>query len=367
MADGRELLYFDDTEPWLSGERPRDAVDHRPLPHADDVVRGGSQLRFDPLTGDWIAMASHRNDRTLMPPPDEDPLAPTRPGKFPTEIPDDSYDVVVFENRFPSFSPRVGGEHSLVDGEELFPVRPATGRCEVICFSSEPSGSFGGLDPRRARTVVEAWVDRTRELLALDGVEQVFCFENRGTEIGVTLPHPHGQIYAYPYVTPKSAQMLRRAVEHREATGRNLFRDVVAAERRAGTRVVTTSEHWVAYVPAAARWPVELHLAPLRDDVRDLTGLSEVEKADLVPMYLDLLGRLDRYYPDPHPLPYISGWHQAPAGTAGEEFRLHLQLFSVLRGPGKLKYLAGSESGMAAWINDTTPERVAERLREVAP
>jgi UDPglucose--hexose-1-phosphate uridylyltransferase len=329
MADGRELIYFDDTEPWLSGERVRDAVDHRPLRPADETQRGGSQVRFDPLTGDWIAMASHRNDRTLMPPPDQDPLAPTAPGGFPTEIADSSYDVVAFENRFPSFSNRIGGEEGLLDGERLWPTRPAAGRCEVVCFSSDTHGSFGTLDPRRARTVLEAWIDRTETLNATDGVEQVFVFENRGEEIGVTLPHPHGQIYGYPFLTPKTETMLRRAREHRAAGGGNLFRDVLDAERRAGSRVVFETEHFTAY--------------------------------------LDLLGRLDRYYPDDHPLPYIAGWHQAPAREGRDEFRLHLQVFSVLRGPSKVKFLAGSESAMAAWVNDTTPEKVAARLREVAP
>ena len=365
MADGRELVYFDDTEPWLSGERVRDAVDHRPLGPADELLRGGAQVRFDPLTGDWIAMASHRNDRTLMPPPDQDPLAPTVPGGFPTEIADSSYDVVAFENRFPSFSNRIGGEASLVDGEQLWPTRPAAGRCEVVCFTSDTHGSFAALDPRRARTVVEAWIDRTQALAATDGVEQVFVFENRGEEIGVTLPHPHGQIYGYPYLTPKTQAMLRRAREHRAATGRNLFRDVLDAERRSGARIVLETEHWSAYVPAAARWPVEVHLAPHRD-VPDLAALDDAERADLVTAYLDLLGRLDRYYPDEHPLPYIAGWHQAPVHEGRDEFRLHLQVFSVLRGPGKVKFLAGSESAMAAWVNDTTPEKVAARLREVA-
>ncbi len=365
MADGRELIHFDDTEPWLSGERVRDAVDHRPLPPADQTLRGGAQVRFDPLTGDWIAMASHRNDRTLMPPPDQDPLAPTVPGGFPTEIADSSYDVVAFENRFPSFSNRIGGEHGFVDGEELWPTRPAAGRCEVVCFTSDTHGSFATLHPHRARTVLEAWIDRTEALNAAEGVEQVFVFENRGAEIGVTLPHPHGQIYGYPYVTPKTRAMLRRAAEHREATGRNLFRDVLDAERRSGERVLFSTEHFTAYVPAAARWPVEVHLAPHRD-VPDLPALTGDERADLVRAYLDVLGRLDRYYPDEHPMPYIAGWFQAPAREGRDDFRLHLQVFSVQRGPGKVKFLAGSESAMAAWINDTTPEKVAARLREVA-
>ncbi|WP_459645100.1 galactose-1-phosphate uridylyltransferase [Kineococcus sp. NUM-3379] len=364
MADGREIVYFDDSEPYLSGAARREAVDTRPLPPAEEVVAGGSQVRYDPLTGEWIAMASHRNDRTFMPPPDQDPLAPTAPGGFPTEIAESSYDVVVFENRFPSFSTRIGGEPSLVDGEELWPVRPATGRTEVICFSPEHTGSFGSLPRHRARTVIEAWADRTQALGAMEEVEYVFVFENRGKEIGVTLPHPHGQIYGFPFVPPRAARTLEMARRHRDATGRNLFRDVLDAERRAGTRVVVSSEHWTAYVPAASRWPVEVHLAPHRD-VPDLPALTGAERDDLAGIYLDVLGRLDRYFPGPEPLPYIAGWHQAPSRTDRDLGRLHLQLFSVLRAPGKLKYLAGAESAMAAWINDTTPERVAARLREV--
>jgi galactose-1-phosphate uridylyltransferase (family 1) len=359
MADGREIIYYDDTEPFVA----RTAVDSRPLP---PVAGASTEMRYDPLTGEWISLAVHRNDRTLMPPPDQDPLAPSLPGGFPTEIAESSYDVVVFENRFPSFSPRAAaGLAGLVDGDPLWPVRPAFGRTEVVCFSSSTSGSFGTLSVSRARTVIEAWADRTAALGELDGVEQVFIFENRGREIGVTLPHPHGQIYAFPFVPPKVARMLEMARRHRSATGGNLFRDILLAEQRAGTRVVASSEHWTAYVPAAARWPVEVHLAPHRD-VADLTGLSGVERDDLARCYLDVLRRLDRFYEGSRPLPYISGVFQAPVRSDRDLFRLHFQVFSVLRGPGKLKYLAGVESAMASWVSDTTPERIAARLREVA-
>ena len=144
MADGREIIYFDDTEPFV----PRTAVDTRPLP---PVAGAATEMRYDPLTGEWISLAAHRNDRTLMPPPDQDPLAPTQLGGFPTEIAESSYDVVVFENRFPSFSPRAEGMAGLVDEDPLWPVRPAVGRTEVVCFSSSSNGSFGTLPVSRAR------------------------------------------------------------------------------------------------------------------------------------------------------------------------------------------------------------------------
>jgi len=385
MADGRELIYFDDSEPYVSGGATRRLDDPRPLEDRfapvlgdDGVERPATapEMRLDPLTGQWIPMASHRMHRTHLPSADTCPLCPARPGAEYSdgEVPDTDYDVVVFENRFPALLqlPDVAGDTSwLVDDEPLWPVRPAAGRCEVVCFSAEHEASFADLPPHRVRTIIEAWADRTTALSALPGIEQVFCFENRGREIGVTLPHPHGQIYAFPFVTPRTQLMLQQAQAHYHRTGRSLLRDVLDAERRAGTRVVLESEHWTAYVPAAARWPVEVHLAPHRD-VPDIPALSDAERDDLARVYPELLRMLDRFFVDPAtgaaiPLPYIAGWHQAVVGEGRDLGRLHLQVFSVLRAPNKLKYLAGVESGMGAWISDTTPELIAARLREVAP
>lgn len=362
LADGRELIYFDDTEPWLSGAAERSQPDERALgPRA-----AAGTMRRDALTGDWVAIAGHRQGRTFLPPKDECPLCPTGRGTVPSEIPAHDYDVVVFENRFPSFSTVVGdpsGAEHPPEGES-----PAYGRCEVVCFTSEHDASFSSLTPSRARTLVEAWVDRTRELSAMRGVAHVFCFENRGPEIGVTLHHPHGQIYAYPFVPTRSRLLLERATDHHRRTGRLLGADVLAAERATGSRVVLSGEHWTAYVPYAARWPVEVHLVPHRD-VPDLVALDDEERGELAAVYLDLLRRLDRYFVArdgaPIPLPYIAGWHQAPVHEGRDVSRLHLQVMSVMRAPGKLKYLAGSESAAGAWINDVAPEQIARRLREV--
>ena len=366
MADGRDLFYFDDTEPYVSGQASRSVPDTRPL----GAAASAGERRRDPLTGDWVVLAAHRMDRTFLPPADECPLCPTGRGSVPSEVPASDYDVVVFENRFPSLSTRVPDDvPERVDGNPLWPSATAYGRCEVVCFTSDHDGTFGDLTPARARTVIEAWADRTADLSALPGVQQVFPFENRGAEIGVTLAHPHGQIYAYPFVPPRTARLLQLAEEHRRRGGGDLVGDVLAAEREAGTRVVLAGERWTAFVPAAARWPVEVHLAPHRL-VPDLAALDDDERAELAEVYLELVRRLDRFHAadgaPPIRLPYVAGWHQAPVGAGRDLVRLHLQVTSVLRAPGKLKYLAGSESGMGAFINDTTPERIANRLREVA-
>jgi UDPglucose--hexose-1-phosphate uridylyltransferase len=377
LADGRELIYFDDSEPYLSGAQTREVVDERPL---DERPTAGT-MRLDALTGDWVSIADHRQNRTFLPPTDECPLCPSGGGTMPSEIPAHEYDVVVFENRFPSFAVASVADGSTVaesaatesaaagpPGNPLLAQAPALGRCEVVCFTSDHGASFSSLSPTRARTVVDVWADRTRELSALDAVEHVFCFENRGEEIGVTLHHPHGQIYAYPFIPARTASLLRAATTHHQRTGRLLGADLLAAELDAGSRVVIRGTHWTAYVPYAAAWPVEVHLVPNRD-VPDLVALDSAERDELAEVYLDLLRRLDRYYEGPGgspiALPYIAGWHQAPVHQGRDVSRLHLQVMSVLRAPGRLKYLAGSESGVGAWINDVAPEAVAARLRQV--
>ena len=361
LADGREIIYFDDTP----GAPERTAEDTRPL--GERAASG--EIRFDALVGDWVAVAGHRSNRTFLPPKDECPLCPTGTGSVPSEVPESTYDVVVFENRFPSYAPVSAHSAGEVRDGDLIQSRPALGRCEVVCFTSDHESTFADLTPERARTVIDAWADRTAELGAVPEIEQVFCFENRGQQIGVTLNHPHGQIYAYPYVPQRSAAILAQATAHHARTGRLLGADILAAERAAEERVVIDTEHWTAYVPFAARWPVEVHLAPRRD-VPDLASLTSPERDDLAQVYLDLLQRLDRYYVakdgGPIRLPYIAGWHQAPAREGREVSRLHLQVMSVLRSPKKLKYLAGSESGVGGWVNDVPPEQIAARLREVA-
>jgi UDPglucose--hexose-1-phosphate uridylyltransferase len=352
LSDGRELLYFDDP-----GTPPRTPVaDRRGLTHR----AAPGELRYDELSGDWVAVAAHRQSRTHLPPAEACPLCPTTASNA-SEIPDPDYDVVVFENRFPSLGPDAAVvPPTLPWGHTV----PAVGRCEVVSFTASHTGSFAQLPYERARTVVEAWAHRTAALSALPGVRQVFPFENRGAEIGVTLHHPHGQIYAYPYITPRAAQLGAAARRfYDDAGGRaTLLGTLLDRERAAGERVVLEGAHFTAYVPFAARWPLEVHLVPHRH-VADFSALAGEEKDELAHAYLTLLRGLDALYPTP--TPYIAAWHQAPLEAAlRPAARFHLQLTSPRRAADKLKFLAGSEAAMGAFINDTTPEQVAARLRD---
>ena len=325
-------------------------------------------MRRDPLTGDWVSIAAARQNRAFLPPAELDPLAPQTPTN-PSEIPS-RYDVAVFENKSPSFGPalaeaqrrrsgrrrmrrRVSTTSTLPDSDAPAP-RSAAARS--VCFSPEHSGSFGTQSRTRARTVIEAWADRTAALSALPGVEQVFPFENRGEAIGVTLAHPHGQIYAYPYITPRTTSLLASI----DREGPDLFARILEFEQ-GSERVILTGEHWTAFVPFAARWPLEVHLLPHRH-VPDLAATTAEERDELAPLYLRLLRGVDALYDSP--TPYIAAWHQAPVHRGRDTARLHLQLTSPRRAADKLKFLAGSEAAMGAWIGDIPPETSAARLRD---
>ncbi|MDQ1552276.1 MAG: UDPglucose--hexose-phosphate uridylyltransferase [Actinomycetota bacterium] len=349
MADGRELIYFDDADTSLGAARTADLRQLEPRPETP-------VMRQDPLTGEWISIAEARQNRVFLPPSNQDPLAPATPSN-PSEIPD-NYDVVVFDNRSPSFGPEMSDGYT---DDQLATIGvgrslPAIGRCEVVCFSPESFGSFAGLTESRARTVIEAWADRTATLSALPGVREVFPFENRGEAIGVTLHHPHGQIYSYPYITPRTQRLL----DSIDRFDGDLFASILELES-ASDRVVLRGEHWIAFVPYAARWPIEVHMLPLRH-VPDFAATSDEERAELATLYLRLLRGIDALYETP--TPYIAAWHQAPTDVGRDTVRLMLQLTSPRRSDDKLKYLAGSESAMGAWIGDVVPEMAAAAIRD---
>jgi UDPglucose--hexose-1-phosphate uridylyltransferase len=351
MFDGRDIFYYD------SSARERTAIDGR----AFEERPKPAQLRLDMLTNEWIAVASHRQARAFLPPKELCPLCPTT-GELETEIADKDFEVVVFENRSPSFAaPDAGWSMARNEGVAT-EMHQAAGRCEVVVFSDQHEGSFGGLPLHQMRTVMEAWRDRTREISQLPYVEQVFVFENRGEEVGVTLNHPHGQIYSYPFITPRTTRMLAVAKEYFAKHNRPMLTDIIERELRDEVRIVAQNEHWVAYVPFAARYPYEIHVAP-RKFVPDLAELSD-EAANAFPSIAkEVLTRLDGVFGIA--MAYIAAWHQAPVRTGRNLLGLHWQITSIRRAPGKLKYLAGSESAMGAFIMDLAPEQAAQSLRDV--
>jgi UDPglucose--hexose-1-phosphate uridylyltransferase len=321
-----------------------------------------NQLRWDPTLEEWVAYATHRQDRTFLPPAEYCPLCPTKPGGFPTEVPRESYDIVVFENKFPSLKPDAPEPEE--PGSALTPTAPGRGVCEVVLYSDEHDATLAGMSEKRIRNLVEVWADRYEELGSLDYVEYVFIFENKGEAIGVTLHHPHGQIYAYPFVPPRPSKELEAARRYRdENDGRCLHCDLLAQEHEDGRRLVAKGEHFTAFVPFYAHFPYEAHLYARRcvPSISDLTG---EERRDLARVLKQLLMGYDWLFG--FSLPYMMVMHQAP--TDGDDHEgmahFHIEFYPPNRTADKLKYLASSETGAGAYIVDALPEETALRLGE---
>ena len=318
-----------------------------------------SELRWHPLLGEWVATATDRQDRTFLPPPDFCPLCPTKPGGFPTEIPEPDYDIVVFENRFPSLSPHP--PDPAVEGSDLYPVRPSFGECEVVVYTPNHSSTLAREPVEQIYKLVQVWTDRYRELSALELVDYVFIFENKGEAIGVTLHHPHGQIYAYPFVPPRILRELEQSKKHWDATGSCLLCSILRQEGTDGRRIVAENASFLAYIPFFARYPYELHVTAKRH-VLDLTEFDERERMDLASVLKQVLVSFDGLFDIS--FPYMMVLHQAPSNGENYDFyHFHIEFYPPLRTANKLKYLAGSETGAGMFINDTLAEEKAAELR----
>jgi UDPglucose--hexose-1-phosphate uridylyltransferase len=298
-----------------------------------------SELRFNELRGEQVTYAIHRQDRTFLPSTEHCPLCPTRPGGPETEIPFPAFEIAVFDNLFPAYE------------------APA-GAAEVVVYTDDHDGSFATLTAERAEGLMWVWRQRYAELGARADVEYVLIFENRGVEVGVTLHHPHGQIYGYPFLPPVPAgEQLAD-----ERLGRCAPCALLAGELQDTRRVVYENEAVVVYTPFAARWSYEAHVV-LREH---RPSLLECEPQELR-LLADALQTLTRGYDAlfDRPFPYVMAVHQAPTGDAGERTgHLHVEFYPPLRTAEKLKYLAGSEQGGGAFIADTLPEESAAALRE---
>jgi UDPglucose--hexose-1-phosphate uridylyltransferase len=298
-----------------------------------------SELRYDQLRGEAVVYAIHRQERTFLPAREHCPLDPTRPGGPQTEIPFPSFEIAVFDNRFPA-------------------LQAPLGAAEVVVYTDSHDGSFGSLEPDRAEALMWVWRHRYMELGAREDIDYVFIFENRGVEVGVTLHHPHGQIYGYPFLPPVPARELAADERLGGCAPCALMKD----ELEDGRRVLYENDGVVAYVPYAARWAFEAHVV-LR---AHRPSLLDCEPAELR-MLADALQSLVRGYDVlfDRPFPYVMAVHQAPTASASRDAgHLHVEFYPPLRTAEKLKYLAGSEQGAGTFISDTLPEESAAALRE---
>jgi UDPglucose--hexose-1-phosphate uridylyltransferase len=298
-----------------------------------------SELRFNELRGEQVAYAIHRQDRTFLPDRAHCPLDPTVPGGPPTEIPLEAFEIVVFDNRFPAFEPPAGS-------------------AEVVVYTDDHYASLGVLPIEHVEDLMWVWRHRYEEIGAREDVEYVYIFENRGVEVGVTLHHPHGQIYGYPFLPPVPA--LELAADERLGGCAPCI--LLERERAGRQRLLFENDAVSAIVPEAARWPYEAHLV-MREHRPSLTSCEPGELRLLAEALLRLVRGYDALFD--RPLPYVMAVHQAPTGGRGRGAgHLHIEFYPPLRTAEKLKYLAGSEQGAGTFIGDVLPEEAAAALRE---
>ncbi len=327
------------------------------------------ELRRHPLRGEWVVVATHRQDRPWQgfraspgeaSPPAFDPDCPFCPGN--TRVGGarnpDYRGVFAFDNdrpcvgeEAPEPGPTPGGPYR---------TRRALGKSRVLCYHPRHDLSLARMKEEEVLQVVRAWREERRTLSRIEGVEHVFLFENRGKEVGVSNPHPHCQVYAVPFVFEtirKEAEISRR---HARERGGTLLGAMLEREKAQGTRIVAEREGMLAFVPFCARFAYETWIAPLRP-VEAMEELEEGETRALAGLLRSVLARLDNLWKSP--MPYILASHDAPAcGARG--FHFHLEIYPLLRKPGLLKHLAGPETGGGSFLADTCPEEKAAELRE---
>lgn len=321
------------------------------------------ELRWNPILKKWVIIATHRQNRTYKPPKDYCPLCPTKKGGLSTEVPAEDYDIVVFENKFPSLKeelPRITGT-----GSKFFKYGKAQGICEVVLFTSDHDGIMSEKPLSRYVKLVKVWRDRYQELGDKDFIDYVFIFENKGEEVGVTLHHPHGQIYAFPFIPPIIEQELDSSKEYLEKEGKCLFCKTLEEEKEDGRRIIVSNDSFTALVPFAAGYSYEVHIYTNKH-IPSFNDFTEKEEIDLAAILKTLMMKFDNLFG--FVLPYIMAIHQQPTNGTGKEYsHFHIEFYPPYRTKDKLKYLAGSELGVGAFSNDSLPEEKAQELRNTPP
>lgn len=346
--DGRSLYLYSES-PIQDDIVPVNPVNEgpKPTPHQ----------RWHPLRREWVIYASHRQNRTFLPPKDYSPLAVTKSKDFPTEMPAGNYEVAVFENLFPSLN------LTTTEAPDLsVPTQPSQGICEVIVFTKDPDTSLGHLPRRRVELILRVLAERTKELGKIEHIQYVMPFENKGVEMGVTLHHPHGQIYSYSFIPPVQERFLESMKSFWEENKSGLLEKIISDEQADGRRIIIETEHVICFIPVFARYPYETWITTKRK-VPYLHEMTDEEFLDLSSVLKILLLKFDHLWS--RPFPYLMTINQAPVKGSHPHAHFFFQLTPPYRTKDRLKFLAGTELGAGIFVNDSLPEEKAEELRKV--
>jgi UDPglucose--hexose-1-phosphate uridylyltransferase len=313
-----------------------------------------TELRWNPTVREWVSTASHRQNRPQMP-TDWCPFCPGS-GRVP-----DHYDVHLYPNDFAALS--IPAPKPAIRGDDFYRVAPSHGKCDVVLYHPDHRTSMPQLSLGHLVKVVRLWRKRFEELKRTPGIRYVLIFENKGAVIGVTMPHPHGQIYAFPYIPPRLDRELDAARDYKRSKGRCLYCDILKKERRARLRVVAENNAFTAFIPFYARWPYEVHIFPRRH-VEAIDRFRPAEERGLAEILKWVTLKYDNLYG--FSFPYMMLLHQAPV-KGKFDFHFHIEFYPPHRSKDKIKYLASVETGAGSFLNDSLAEEKASELRAVRP
>lgn len=314
-----------------------------------------AELRYNPLLDDWVMVSADRSKRPDMP-KDFCPFCPGS-GKVPEE-----YDVLKYDNDFPILSPNPPEPDKI--GSDFYQTAKSHGKCEVILYSPEHNGKFYELDLEHIKKLVNLWRERFIELKKDEKVKYVFPFENKGAEVGTTMPHPHGQIYAYSKMPLRLRLELENSKKFYEQNNKNIFDQIIEDEKEFEERVIFENKSFLVFIPFFAAYPFGVNVVA-KGEVSSFEDFDDDLVSDFAEVLKNLTGAFDLVYDKP--FPYMMGIYQIPVNSpeyedANRYFRFHLKFFPPLRGENSIKYNATSETG--AWVHGN-PRRVEETAGEV--
>jgi UDPglucose--hexose-1-phosphate uridylyltransferase len=312
-----------------------------------------AELRYDPFLQDYVMIASNRQNRPQMP-KDWCPFCPGS-GKVPAD-----YVTYQYDNDFPSLRQDPSAPDP-VDTNPLFIVKPCYGKCEVILYSPDHTATLPELSLNHIEKIIDLWIERFNELKKDDKIKYIFIFENRGELIGVTMPHPHGQIYGYSIIPKKLEIEINSSREYFEKNNRSLFADVLDAELSFEQRVIFQNDEFVVYLPFYATYPYAVNIIA-KKNIQYISEFSQAQKTLFAETLKNTTGMLDSLFDKK--FPYMMCMHNAPVNSGEASFfRFHVEFFSPVRSDTNRQFDASSETGAWAHCNQTSPEDKAEELK----
>ncbi len=313
-----------------------------------------AELRYHPLIKDWVMIASHRQNRPQMP-KDYCPFCPGS-GKVP-----DQFDVYEYDNDFPALSQNPPEPDDVAN--DFFKVKEAYGKCEVILYSPEHTVTLPELSTEHIKKLVDLWIERFKAISSDEKIKYVFIFENRGDVVGVTMPHPHGQIYGYSIIPKKLELELESAKEFYEDNDKCIFCEMLDKETEDGRRIVFESEYFTVFLPFFCEYPYGVYIMSKRH-ISNIAEFTEDEKADFAEVLRLTTGMLDSLFG--YKFPYMMCMHNAPVNgeDTSDYYHFHVEFFPPMRSADKQKFNASSETGAWAHCNPTAPEAKTIELRE---